>query len=190
MFTTNSLACYRHLASRSRAIDVKLKIPCSITYVRIYTRPVRSRVTNLQGAPGDQNRDIHLMFLGLRLQRGYRRYVTITKPHSALLCSTTNSRVIYFASSFWCWETHDNTASRIPYLNWQKLKVNIFPHDGEMEKVEGDGVRGGLSPLTLASKPYLLPQQRKVGLMRRQTQHHLPREHNTVANAATYTLHP
>ena len=78
----------------------------------------------------------------------------------------------------------------MPYLYWQKLKVNIFPHDGEMEKVEGDGVRGGLSPLTLASKPYLLPQQRKVGLMGRQTQHHLPREHNTVANAASYTLHP
>ena len=78
----------------------------------------------------------------------------------------------------------------MPYLYWQKLKVNIFPHDGEMEKVEGDGVRGGLSPLTLASKPHLLPQQRKVGLMRRQTQHHLPREHNTVANAASYTLHP
>ena len=26
MFTTNSFACYRHLASRSRAMDVKLKI--------------------------------------------------------------------------------------------------------------------------------------------------------------------
>ena len=76
----------------------------------------------------------------------------------------------------------------MPYLYWQKLKVNIFSHDGEMEEVEGNGVRGGLSPLTLASKPHLLPQQRKVGLMCGQTQHHLAREQNTVANAATYTL--
>ena len=30
--------------------------------------------------PGGQNRNIHLTFSGLRLQRGYKRYVTITKP--------------------------------------------------------------------------------------------------------------
>ena len=51
---------------------------------------------NLQGTPGGQNRDIHLTFLGPRLQRGYQvpprdittgRYVTITKPRSALLHS-------------------------------------------------------------------------------------------------------
>ena len=37
--------------------------------------------------PRDQNRDIHLTFLGPRLQRSYRCYVTITKPHSASLRS-------------------------------------------------------------------------------------------------------
>ena len=37
------------------------------------------------GAPGDQNRDIHLTFSGSRLQHGYRHYVTITKPRSASL---------------------------------------------------------------------------------------------------------
>ena len=35
------------------------------------------------GAPGGQNCDIHLTFSGPRLQSGYRRYVTITKPRCA-----------------------------------------------------------------------------------------------------------
>ena len=39
------------------------------------------------GAPRDQNRDIHLTFSGPRLQRGCRRYVTITKSRSASLRS-------------------------------------------------------------------------------------------------------
>ena len=38
MFTTNLFAWYRHLASRSRAMDVELKIPRSIAYV--CTHPV------------------------------------------------------------------------------------------------------------------------------------------------------
>ena len=81
------------------------------------------------------------------------------------------------------------------YLYWHKLKVNVFPHDGEMEEVEGDGVRGGLSPLTLTPKSYLLPQQRKVGLVCRQTQHHLVREqkHDSKYSymcTCTYALYP
>ena len=42
-----------------------------------------SHVSNLRGAPGSQNRDINLTFSGPRLQRGYRCYVTITKPRCA-----------------------------------------------------------------------------------------------------------
>ena len=66
-------------------------VKLSLDRLRIYSRPVRSHVTNLQGgAPGDQNHDIHLMFSGPRLQRGYRCYVTITKPRSASLHSAIN----------------------------------------------------------------------------------------------------
>ena len=36
----------------------------SLDHLRIYSRPVRSRVTNLRGAPGDQNRDIHFDVFG------------------------------------------------------------------------------------------------------------------------------
>ena len=95
MFTTNSFACYRHLDLRSREKDVELKIPRSIAYVFThaqYSNRWRSRVPNLRGAPGGQNRDIHLTFLGPRLQCGYqvpprdvttRCYVMITKPRCA-----------------------------------------------------------------------------------------------------------
>ena len=96
MFTTNSFTCYRHLASRSRAMNIELKIPRLITYVFTHAQCSnrgRSRVPNFQGwgrGPGGQNRDIHLTFLGPRLQRGYRRYVTITKPRSTSLHSAIN----------------------------------------------------------------------------------------------------
>ena len=45
----------------------------------------------LAGAPGGQNRDIHLAFLGLRLQCSIC-YVTITKPHSASLRSAISNK--------------------------------------------------------------------------------------------------
>ena len=59
-------------------MDVKLAKNTSLDRLH----PVKSRVTNLGGggAPGDQNHDIRLTFSGPSLQRGYRRYVTITKP--------------------------------------------------------------------------------------------------------------
>ena len=70
-------------------MDVKLKIPRSIAYV--LTHAQYNHVTNLRGAPGDQNRDIHLTFSGPRLQCSYRRYIMITKPRSA----SQSSAIIY-----------------------------------------------------------------------------------------------
>ena len=55
MFTTNSFACYRHLASRLRASDGCRAKNTSLDHLHIYSRPVtrrRSRVPNLRGAPG------------------------------------------------------------------------------------------------------------------------------------------
>ena len=72
-----------------------LKIPRLIAYVFTHTQCSnrwRSHVPNLRGAPGGQNRDIHLMFLGPRLQCSYQVsprdittevYVTMTKPRCA-----------------------------------------------------------------------------------------------------------
>ena len=57
-------------------MDVELKIPRSFaTYLltpSIYSRPVTDEdhvFQNCRGAPGGQNRDIHLTFSGPRLQR-------------------------------------------------------------------------------------------------------------------------
>ena len=40
MFTMNSFACYRHLASTSREKDIELKIPCSITCISTHAHAV------------------------------------------------------------------------------------------------------------------------------------------------------
>ena len=73
MFTTNSFACYHHPALRSRAMDIELKIPRSIAYILLTpSNRWRSCVPNLRGAPGGQNRDIHLTFSEPRLQRSYQ----------------------------------------------------------------------------------------------------------------------
>ena len=42
-----------------------------LTCLLMHSSRWRSCVSNLQGAPGGQNHDIHLMFLGPRLQHGY-----------------------------------------------------------------------------------------------------------------------
>ena len=46
MFTMNSFACYRHLALRSRALDVKLKLPRPITQLQM-----KIMCAKLVGAP-------------------------------------------------------------------------------------------------------------------------------------------
>ena len=68
MFTTNSFACYRHLVKS----DGRRAKNTSLDRLRIYSRPVTDEdhvCKNCRGAPGGQNRDIHLMFAGARLQR-------------------------------------------------------------------------------------------------------------------------
>ncbi len=44
------------------------------------------------------------------------------------------------------------------YLDPTELKVQAFPHDGEVEEVKGHRVGGVGSLLVLASKPDLLPE--------------------------------
>ena len=59
-----------------------------------------------------------------------------------------------------------------PYLHSRELKIDVLPQDREVEKVEGDGVRRGLS-LGLPAKLHLLAQQTEVWLMRHHAQHDL-----------------
>ena len=62
------------------------------------------------------------------------------------------------------------------YLQSAKLKVEVFPHDGEMQEVEGDGVWGGLSLLlSLLSESHLFSEQGEVRLVGHKTQHDLAR---------------
>ena len=71
-------------------MDVEPKIPRTIAYVLLTPSIVTVEDHVCQtcgGPPGAKNRDIHLTFSGPRLQRGYRRYVTITKPRCASLRS-------------------------------------------------------------------------------------------------------
>ena len=99
---TNSLACYCH-SVKSKGRRAK---NTSLTYLL-----TSSAVTDedhmcqtCRGGPGGgQNRDIHLTFPGPRLQRAYqvpprdvttRRYVTITKPRSALLRSAMKYKLL------------------------------------------------------------------------------------------------
>ena len=104
MFTTNLFACYRHLALRSRAMDVELKIPCSIAYVCTHAKCSnrwRSCVSNLRGGPWRPNPchtfDVPKTATRLPSITAPRRYVMITKPCSASLrlaiISTKPSRI-------------------------------------------------------------------------------------------------
>ena len=87
----------------------------------------RSRVPNLQGAPGGQNRDIHLTFSRPRLQRSIR-YVTIAKPRSASLRSA-----IMLSGLLW---THPLSplflTSSLPFLpppfnpSWASRLIHVF----------------------------------------------------------------
>ena len=75
MFTTNSFAWYHHLASRSRVLDGHQAKNTSLDHLRIYSRPVTDEDHVCQtcgGPPGGQNCDVHLTFLGVRLQRSYQ----------------------------------------------------------------------------------------------------------------------
>ena len=62
------------------------------------------------------------------------------------------------------------------YLQSAKLKVEVFPHDGEMQEVEGDSVWSGLSLLlSFLSKSHLFSEQGEVRLVGHKTQHDLGR---------------
>lgn len=58
------------------------------------------------------------------------------------------------------------------YLHSRELKIDVLSEDREVEKMEGDGVRRGLS-LGLPTKLHLLTQQTEVWLMSHHTQHDL-----------------
>ena len=61
-------------------MDVKLAR--SLTYLLTPSKITCDKIAGAEGGRGPK-RDIHLTFSGPRLQRGYRCYVTITKPRCA-----------------------------------------------------------------------------------------------------------
>ena len=92
LFTTNSFACYCHLASRSRSNGRRAK-NTSLDCLHIYLRPLVTDedhvCQNCRGGPRAKTVTYTCTFdvLGAETATRYRRYVMITKPHSALLHS-------------------------------------------------------------------------------------------------------
>ena len=72
MFTTNSFACYRDLALRSRAWTSNKKYLARLTYLLTPSNWWRSCVPNLRGPLGAKTVTCIWRFSGLRLQHGYQ----------------------------------------------------------------------------------------------------------------------